>query len=206
MSKKANTARPPRSPAIGGYLAVAAISALLGATICWLTLRDGDEPVQQSMHVLVPQPPSTTGLPPAQAEVVLGNWNYDRRNWPHAIEHYEKAVALGLDNADVRTDLGNCFRFAGQPQKALEHYETAQRQNPRHENSLFNAATLYAESLGDPARAAELLREFLARFPSGPAAENARRFLAQMNTSPTANERQIVDSLTRDNPAGEPKR
>ena len=82
------------------------------------------------------EPPDVSQLPPADAARTLGNWNYDRQNWPHAIEHYEKAIARGADNPDVRTDLGNCFRFLGQPEKALEQYQIAQKENPLHENSL----------------------------------------------------------------------
>ena len=90
------------------------------------------------------EPPDVSHLPPADAARTLADWNYDRRNWAHAIEHYQEAIALGAENPDVRTDLGNCYRFVGQPQKALEQYEIAQRQNPQHENSLFNQAGLYA--------------------------------------------------------------
>src|SRR4051812_13286412 len=73
------------------------------------------------------EPPDTSQLPPADAARALADWNYDRQNWTHAIEHYQEAIAKGADNPDVRTDLGNCFRFLGQYEKALEQYEIAQR-------------------------------------------------------------------------------
>src|SRR5205814_3424855 len=98
------------------------------------------------------QPPSTSGLPAIQAQLVLANWNYDRRNWLHAIEHYQQAITLGSGNADVRTDLGNCYRFINEPRKALEQYQLAQKENPQHENSLFNIATLYQQVLKEPAK------------------------------------------------------
>ena len=60
-----------------------------------------------------------------------------------------EAIAQGADTPDVRTDLGNCFRFLGQPQKALEQYAIAQKQNPQHENSLFNQISLYGDLLHD---------------------------------------------------------
>ena len=102
----------------------------------------------------------------SEAAVTLGNFAYDQKQWPEAIRHYREAIASGIDNADVHTDLGNAFRFSGQPQQALSQYEIAQRLNPHHENSLYNEISLYAESLNDPARAIPIGEEFLRRFPN----------------------------------------
>jgi hypothetical protein len=108
------------------------------------------------------EPPDVSQLAPADAARTLANWNYDRQNWSHAIEHYEAAIARNADIPDVRTDLGNCFRFLGQPQKALAQYELAQKQNPQHENSLFNQISLFADLLHDKERALAVGQEFLA--------------------------------------------
>jgi tetratricopeptide (TPR) repeat protein len=118
-------------------------------------------------------------LPPAQAALLLGHWHYDRQRWPAAVEQYEAALRLGIDNPDVRTDLGNCFRFLNQPEKAREQYERSQSQNPQHENSLFNLAALYAQVLHDHAKARELLNEYLRRFPDSDGAARARQLLAE---------------------------
>jgi len=126
------------------------------------------------------EPPDVSQLTPADAARTLANWNYDRKNWPHAIEHYQEAIARGADNPDVRTDLGNCFRFVGQPQNALEQYEIAQKENPQHENSLFNQAGLFAEVLHDKARAQSIAREFIARFPQSSRAESARKLILEL--------------------------
>ena len=91
----------------------------------------------------------------------------------------------------MRTDLGNCFRFLGQPQKALEQYETAQRQNPQHENSLFNQAGLFAEVLHDNERAKAAAREFIARFPQSPRAESTRKLIGQLE-GVTDNDKQRI--------------
>ncbi len=168
----------------------------LGAGATWLAMRGASAPPEkpaiesfmavssaQSPNVSQPapaagaEPPDVSQLAPAEAARTLANWNYDRQNWTHAIEHYEQAIALGADNPDVRTDLGNCFRFLGQGQKALEQYQTAQKQNPLHENSLFNQISLFSEVLHDKERAASVAREFLARFPQSPRAESARQLV-----------------------------
>jgi tetratricopeptide (TPR) repeat protein len=161
----------------------------LGAGGTWLIMRTSSSgaPQKPAIKSFVPspvappaQPPDVSQLAPADAARTLADWNYDRQNWAHAIEHYQEAIARGADNPDVRTDLGNCFRFLAQPQKALEQYELAQKENPMHENSLFNQAGLFAEVLHDDKRALSVAREFLARFPQSPRAESARRLVLQI--------------------------
>lgn len=128
-----------------------------------------------------PEAPDVSQLPPAEAARTLADWNYDRQSWTHAVENYQEAIALGLDNPDVRTDLGNCFRFLGQGQKALEQYELAQRENPQHENSLFNQAGLYAEVLHDDDRALSSAREFISRFPQSPRVPAAKELIDRLS-------------------------
>ena len=158
----------------------------LGAGGMWLIMRSsapgrpGKPPVERFSPLPATEPPDVSQLAPAEAAKILGDWNYDRHNWPHAIDHYQQAIAEGADNPDVRTDLGNCFRFIGQPQKALEQYQIAQTENPMHENSLFNQAALYAEVLHDDQRALATAREFLKRFPQGDRASAARQLISKL--------------------------
>jgi tetratricopeptide (TPR) repeat protein len=159
---------------------------LLGAGGMWLIMRsssDGrsqDPRVERLSRSPATEPPDVSQLAPSEAQRILGNWNYDRHNWPHAIEHYQQAIADGADNPDVRTDLGNCFRFIGEPQKALEQYQIAQTEDPMHENSLFNQAGLYAEVLHDDQRALATAHEFLKRFPKSDRAAAATQLISNV--------------------------
>jgi tetratricopeptide (TPR) repeat protein len=159
---------------------------LLGAGGMWLIMRSSSNgrpenpPVKRLSPSPATEPPDVSQLAPAEAQKTLGNWNYDRHNWAHAIEHYQEAIADGADNPDVRTDLGNCFRFVGQPQKALEQYQIAQTEDPMHENSLFNQAGLYAEVLHDDQRALATAREFLKRFPQSDRTTAARQLISNV--------------------------
>jgi tetratricopeptide (TPR) repeat protein len=109
--------------------------------------------------------PDINGLSPQMAAATLGNWSFDHKIWSKAAEEYEKAISLGLDNPDLRTDLGSAYRFAGKFDQALIQYSLAQSQNPQHENSLFDLASLYLQNLRQPGKAIELLQQFKARFP-----------------------------------------
>jgi len=147
------------------------LSAAVGAGITWLVMSQRpvtpERPVTLLKQNSVTAPaPDVSGLSAADAAVARGNVAYDHQQWADAIREYQDAIAKGRDNADVRTDLGNAFRFSGQPDKALEQYTIAQRQNPQHENSLFNQIGLFMEVMHDPNRAIPVCEEFMRRFPN----------------------------------------
>ena len=151
------------------------LSAAVGAAVTWLVMSQRSSPVEKPAAFVTPNAPQNTsapaapdlsGLSAADAAVIRGNLAYDHQQWAEAIRQYQDAIAQGRDNADVRTDLGNAFRFSGQPEKALEQYKIAQQQNPQHENSLFNQIGLFIEVMHDPIRAIPVCEEFIRRFPS----------------------------------------
>lgn len=121
----------------------------------------------------------TAGMTPPQTALTLGNWYYDHEAWPQAVENYRRAIEQGIDNADVRTDYGSALRFSGQPQKALEQYQVAQKQDPRHENSLFNQGGLFASDMKQPAKGIAVWREYLKKFPNGQSVSAAKQLIAK---------------------------
>ncbi len=123
--------------------------------------------------------PNVSDLPAGEAAVVLGNQAYDHKHWPEAIQHYEEAIAKGIETADVHTDLGNAWRFSGEREKALEQYAIAQKLSPQHENSLLNQISLFTEVLHEPARAIPMCEEFIARFPASDKIPAVKELLAQ---------------------------
>lgn len=130
------------------------------------------------------EPPAslTAGMSPAQSALTLGNWYYDHERWAEAISHYKNAIAGGLDTANVRTDMGNALRFSGEPRAALEQYQIAQRQDPQHEQSLFNQGGLWAFSLHDKARGVAAWKAYLKKFPQGQSAADARKLMKQVQS------------------------
>jgi tetratricopeptide (TPR) repeat protein len=159
-----------QSPGLGSYFLLMLLSAAVGAGITWLIMSQrspsADRPAPFVTSNAAPLAPALSELSTADAAVVRGNQAYDHQQWAEAVREYQDAIAKGRDNADVRTDLGNAFRFAGQPEKALEQYTIAQRQNPQHENSLFNQIGLFMDAIHDPNRAIPVCEEFIRRFPN----------------------------------------
>ena len=167
---------------------VAVVSFCAGMGVSWLILNQRESGTQKPPTYLVKQTSSAIESPvvpgvlpasPGAAAVIQGDASYDQKNWVKAIELYQQAIALGTDNADVRTDLGNALRFAGEPRKALEQYQIAQRKDPQHENSLYNMAMLYAQELHDPAAASRAMKEYLLRFPNGDKASVAKEIVGK---------------------------
>jgi tetratricopeptide (TPR) repeat protein len=182
MAKANNKRTDSPPPGLGSYLLPMLLSAAVGAAVMWLIMSQRTPPVQRPAfprNQTAPSAANASNLSPADAAVVRGNQAYDHQRWPDAIREYQDAIAKGRDNPDVRTDLGNAFRFSGQPDKALEQYTIAQRQNPQHENSLFNQIGLFIEVMHDPIRAIPVCEEFIRRFPNSERAARARDQLAE---------------------------
>jgi tetratricopeptide (TPR) repeat protein len=186
MSKPRNNRANEGTPGVGSYLLPMLFSAAVGAAVTWLIMSQRStsvvRPPSFAPSQVAPNQTATnsSSLPSADAAVVRGNMAYDHQQWAEAIREYQDAIAKGLDNADVRTDLGNALRFSGQPEKALEQYTIAQRQNPQHENSLFNQIGLFMDVIHDPIRAIPVCEEFIRRFPNSEKISAAKEKLATL--------------------------
>ena len=192
----AKTKAPPASPPATStldrsfwpaFVLIAICSGLTGALLTYLVLQPRLRPsavaalrsAEPGSTSHAPAPELTAGMSPAQADRTLGNFYYDHSDWLPAAKYYESALRQGSDDADIRTDLGNAYQFSGRADDALAQYHTAQRLNPQHEFSLFNQGGLYADRLGNPAKAIEVWDEYLRRFPSGQNAATARQLITQ---------------------------
>ncbi len=169
---KTNKNGSDRRQDFSNYILTVIVSAAMGAGLTWMFTSQRSTPPSRPAFSS-PSPatqsdvaPDVSGMSAGQAALVLGNFAYDHQRWSDAIRRYHEAIATGIDNADVHTDLGNAFRFSGQPEEALNQYMIAQRLNPQHENSLFNQISLFTETLNQPGRAVPICEEFIRRFPS----------------------------------------
>ena len=186
MSKKTPPPATPTSSFWLPFTAIGLIGVLLGSTITYLALRPGLQPAPAPAAVVnsdptahLPEPELTAGQTPAQADRTLGNFYYDHQNWPQAVNHYEAALRQGIEDADIRTDLGNAYRFIGRFDDALAQYHQAQKLNPQHEFSLFNQGGLFLTDLKQPAKAIAIWQEYLVRFPTGQNVMAARQLIGQ---------------------------
>jgi tetratricopeptide (TPR) repeat protein len=132
---------------------------------------------------------------PKPEYLTLGNTYFDQQNWPLAVQYYTKAIDSGIDNPDIRTDLGTAYRNLSKPQQALEQFQTAQNEDPHHENSLFNQGVVYVALLNEPQKALAIWREYLQRFPQGQHVQDAQHLIADItkNSGPiTGNDQNVI--------------
>ena len=138
---------------------------------------NSNAPLDATEHT--PPPMLTANLKGPEASLTLGNWYYDHEQWTKAIEHYRLAIKGGIDNANVRTDMGNALRFIDKPREALDQYRIAQREDPTHEQSLYNQGGLWAFALNDSKQAVAAWKMYIQRFPKGQSVEEAKKFIAE---------------------------
>lgn len=74
----------------------------------------------------------------------LGNMYMDVAKYPQAVEYYERSLTLREDG-NVRTDLGICYKQAGDLPKALASFQKAAEDAPDQWQALFNEAIVLRE-------------------------------------------------------------
>ncbi len=74
----------------------------------------------------------------------LGNMYMDAAKFPQAVDYYERALALREDPA-VRTDLGICYKQAGQLDKSVDAFRKVSEEAPNQWQALFNEAIVLGE-------------------------------------------------------------
>jgi len=78
------------------------------------------------------------------ALVQLGNMYMDVSKFDQATQYYERAVAVRED-ANVRTDLGICYKQMGQLEKSLSEFQRVQELTPDQWQATYNEVIILAE-------------------------------------------------------------
>jgi len=78
------------------------------------------------------------------ALVQLGNLYQDATKYAQAVDYYERALRVREDPM-VRTDLGICYKEAGDVPKALAAFQQVVREKPDQWQAMFNEVVLLAE-------------------------------------------------------------
>jgi tetratricopeptide (TPR) repeat protein len=78
------------------------------------------------------------------ALVQLGNMYGDVAKFPQAIDYYERALRVRED-ANVRTDLGICYKQAGRLDDALAAFKRVSDESPQSWQAIYNLAIVDGE-------------------------------------------------------------
>jgi len=153
------------------------------------------------------QAPAQAGMPPAAAAVVdeaqvtalkniaekdpanvqsrvqLGNMYFDAERYQDAIQWYEAAFKLNPNDVNVSTDLGVCFYYTNQADRAVRQMEESLRIEPRHLKTLLNLGIVKAFGKQDLAGAAAAWEEVIKIAPTSQEGQAAQRSLANLQAA-----------------------
>lgn len=117
----------------------------------------------------------------------LANLYYDQKQFDHAADWYEKALALDPKNVNARTDLGTAYFNLGRAKDALKEYEKSLKVDPTHEPTMFNIIIVNLEGTHDLAAARAAWDRLHKRNPNYPGLDALKdRFSPGNSTTPAA--------------------
>jgi len=111
--------------------------------------------------------------------VKLGNLYYDGKQFPSAIQYYERALAIHPENPDVRTDMGTAYWYMGDAEKALAAMETSLKYRPGHPQTLFNLGWVRWQGKQDPQGAIQAWQDLLKANPDYPQKQQVEQYIAK---------------------------
>ena len=118
-----------------------------------------------------------------QSRVQLGNMHFDAERYQDAIQWYEAALTLNPKDVSVSTDLGVCFYYTNQPDRAIRQMEESLRIDPRHTKTLLNLGIVKAFGKQDLAGAAAAWEEVIRIAPDSQEGQAAKRSLANLQAA-----------------------
>ena len=165
---------PSRAPAAAAPAAAAAPSSDAGGSRAALL----DEAQVTALKSVAEREASN-----AQPRIKLGNLYFDAERYADAIKWYGEAVTLAPTDVNVSTDLGVCYYYTNQPDKALEQFDRSLKLDPNHAKTLLNVGIVKAFGKQDLDGATLAWKKVLELSPSSPEAQAAKRALDTLQSA-----------------------
>ena len=115
--------------------------------------------------------------------VQLGNLYFDAERYDDAIKWYGDAVKLAPKDVNVSTDLGVCYYYTNQPDKALEQFTRSLALDPNHAKTLLNVGIVKAFGKQDLDGATKAWQQVMKIAPDGPEGQAAKRALDSLQSA-----------------------
>ncbi|MFB3915175.1 MAG: tetratricopeptide repeat protein [Terriglobales bacterium] len=109
----------------------------------------------------------------------LGNLYYDARQYPDAIDYYQRALTIQPANTNVRTDLGTAMWYLGDADKAIEQFKIALKDEPNKPNTLLNLGVVQWQGKMDVNGAIASWEKLLAKNPNYENKEQVKQMIAE---------------------------
>ena len=119
----------------------------------------------------------------ASPRVQLANLYFDAERYDDDIKWYSEAVKLAPDDINVSTDLGVCYYYTNQPDKALEQFDRSLKLDPKHAKTLLNVGIVKAFGKQDLDGASQAWQQVIQIAPDSPEGQAARRALDSLRSA-----------------------
>ena len=124
---------------------------------------------------------------PANAALLskVGNIYYDAKQYPVAIEYYERSLRSQPSDTSVRTDMGTAYWYNGDADTAIAEFQKVLSYEPTKANALFNLGVVKWKAKNDPAGAIAEWQKLLAMNPGFEAKAKVEEMIAQAQATMT---------------------
>jgi tetratricopeptide (TPR) repeat protein len=118
---------------------------------------------------------------PANASLLanVGNIYYDAKQYPAAIDYYERSLKVQPADTSVRTDLGTAYWYTGKADTAIAQFEKSLVYDPNKADTLFNLGIVKWQGKKDGPGAVAAWKKLLETNPAYPEKEAVMQLIAQ---------------------------
>jgi cytochrome c-type biogenesis protein CcmH/NrfG len=118
---------------------------------------------------------------PTNADLLaqIGNIYYDTKQYPAAIDYYQRSLKSQPANASVRTDLGTAYWYSGNADYAINEFNKALSYQPNKPDTLFNLGVVKLQGKRDTDGAIAAWQKLLATNPNYENKEKVQGMIAQ---------------------------
>jgi tetratricopeptide (TPR) repeat protein len=112
----------------------------------------------------------------------VGNLYYDAKQYPVAVDYYERALKVNPSDVSVRTDMGTGYWYMGETDRAIEEFNQALSYAPDNPNTLFNRGMVKWQGKKDAAGALADWQKLLMVNPDYQAKSQVEKMIAQVKS------------------------
>jgi tetratricopeptide (TPR) repeat protein len=109
----------------------------------------------------------------------LGNIYYDAKQYPTAIDYYDRSLNSQPENTSVRTDLGTAYWYTGDANAAIAQFQKVLAKEPTKPDTLFNLGVVKWQGKKDGPGAIAAWQKLLDTNPNYEAKEKVLQLIAQ---------------------------
>jgi tetratricopeptide (TPR) repeat protein len=137
-----------------------------------------DETRVKALKSVAEQQPSN-----AQPRAELANLYFDAERYDDAIAWYQAALKITPDDVNLSTDLGVCYYYTNQPDKALLQLSHSLSIDPKHTKTLLNIGIVKAFGKQDLEGATKVWQQVVDLGPDTPEGQAAKRALDTLKSA-----------------------